>query len=216
MKHAILIIAYHNIDYIKSVVKKFDSDFLIFIHWDQRKEISIQDKSELEANNNVVLFSQEFSVNWASFGIVRATLFLCKNAVKYQNVEYIHLISDSDLLVCDIMYLKSFFKENKGKNYIEYTKYPVANWNGGYDRVLYYHRLEKYNIRENKYDKKKYEKELSEQKKMSLKREYHELSFFGGSAWWSLTKDCVEYLVANEYLIEKIFIDTLFPDESFV
>ena len=44
MKHAILIIAYHQADFIKQCIDNFDDDFLVFIHWDKRAELTEADR----------------------------------------------------------------------------------------------------------------------------------------------------------------------------
>lgn len=215
MKHAILIIAYHNIEYVKSLIKKFDKDFYIFIHWDKKSSLTNEERESLFELGNIKCIAQKFSVNWASYGIVRTTLFLCEEAIKYKDVTYLHLISDADILSKDLYSFKKFFELNNGKNYIESIPFPVKAWEyGGWDRVKLNHRLEHYNIK-NKDECALYKKEIEEQITNVQVRQLSIESLYGGSAWWSLTKECAEYLLSKKKIIEKEFVDTMFPDEMF-
>ena len=117
MKHAILIIAYHNIEYVRQLVKRFDDDFRIFIHWDRKSVLTQEDRYSLESLPNVCYVGQVFPVCWASYGIVRATLRLCEEALKYGDVEYLHLISDADALTKYVVTFKRFFVKNRGRNF---------------------------------------------------------------------------------------------------
>lgn len=216
MRHGILLIAYHNVGHIVRFVNKFDDDFLIFIHWDKRAPLSEADRSLLMRSGKIAYIGQAHQVNWASFGIVRATLTLCKEALKHSDLDYMHLVSDADYLATDIRTFKEFFETHSGQNLLDCEKFPVKGWNeGGYDRVRHYHRLEKYNIRVDAADEKKYSEELAEQRRTSQFKPLPPFDLYGGSAWWSLTADCVKYLVGHEREITEHFVDTMFPDESF-
>ncbi len=215
MKHAILIIAYHNIEYVKSLIEKFDEDFYVFIHWDKKFSLTDEQKKSLTEAGNVKCIAQEYSVNWASYGIVRTTLFLCEEATRYKDVDYVHLISDGDALSTDLDTFKDFFHTNNGKNYLENIQFPVKPWKqGGWNRVKLNHRLEHYNIK-NKKECILYEKEIEEQIQNSQVRQLPAEPLYGGSAWWSLTRECTEYLLSKKSFIEENFVDTMFPDEMF-
>ena len=98
MKHAILIIAYHQADFIKRCIDNFDDDFLVFIHWDKRAELTETDRAMLAEHPCVKFLGKDYPVNWGSYGLVRVTLWLCREAMKHEDVEYFHLISDADML----------------------------------------------------------------------------------------------------------------------
>lgn len=216
MKHGILLIAYHNVEHIVRFISKFDGDFRVFIHWDRRNPLSEEDRSLLMRSGNVAYVGQAHRVNWASFGIVRATLTLCKEALRYPDIGYMHLVSDADYLATDISTFKEFFAAHDGTNLLDYEKFPVKAWNeGGYDRVRYCHRLEKYNIRVSAADERAYSEELVEQRRTARLKPLPPFDLYGGSAWWSLTAECVRFLVGREREIADYFTDTMFPDEAF-
>lgn len=107
MKHGILLIAYHNIEHVVRFINKFDDDFRVFIHWDKRSPLSADERNLLMRSGKVAYIGQEHQVNWASFGIVRATLTLCKEALKYEDIDYMHLVSDADYLATDVSTIKT-------------------------------------------------------------------------------------------------------------
>lgn len=213
MRHAILMIAYHNFDYVVEQIKKYDDDFSIFIHWDKRSALTNEQKNLLRLYKTVKYVGEEYAVNWGSYGIVRATLLLCKKALQYNDCEYFHLISDADALVTDLNIFKDFYAQNKGRNFLQSSRLSISSKEA--DKIKYIHRLEKYNIRINASEREKYNKELSLQKKEAPKKELPNCDLYWGSAWWSLTYDCVKYIISKSDFIEKYYSDTLFPDEMF-
>lgn len=217
MKHAILMIAFHNVEFIANQLKKYDEDFLIFIHWDRKADLTDDDRKLLLSFPNVVYLDQVYSVNWASYSIVRATLELCKEALKYPGIEYLHLISDADAILKDAETFKTFFQINYGKNFINYHPYEGGNIKDvPFSKMTLFHRLEKYDIRVNLEENRSYKEELIKQKEADEYRPLPDVPIYGGSAWWSLTRECVEYLVSQtEGFTEKYYVDTIFPDESF-
>jgi hypothetical protein len=136
--------------------------------------------------------------------------------MKCKENDYFHLISDADVLTRNIAEFRTFFEENKGKNYIEFQTFPSDDFtHESYKKLLYYHRLEKYNIRQNNFDNEQYTRELKEQEQEQHYRTLPDVPIYGGPAWWSLTRECVSYLLKKTDFIETYFKDTLFPDECF-
>lgn len=213
MKHAILIIAYHNFDYVVNQINKYDRDFYIFIHWDKRNSLSKEQRNILENIDNVKYVGENIEVNWASYGIVRATYLLCEEAMKYSKIEYFHLISDADALIVNIKTFKDYYLKHKGKNFMSSSLLSFEN--GGGDKFIYYHRMEKYNVRANIADKIAYNEELRNQKENGIKKELPQCPLYHGSAWWSLTRECVNYLISKKDFVKKYFAEALFPDEMF-
>ena len=217
MKHAILIIAYHQADFIKRCIDNFDDDFLVFIHWDKRAELTETDRAMLAEHPCVKFLGKDYPVNWGSYGLVRVTLWLCREAMKHEDVEYFHLISDADMLTRNAACFKHFFQIHKGENFMEYGKYNSES--GTFDeecfqKMTLFHRTEKYNLRDQK-EHKRYAAELEEQRKSGKRRPLPDIPLYGGPAWWSLTRECVAYLLEKEDYIAQLYTDTLLPDEMF-
>lgn len=111
MKHAILIVAYHNFDYVVEQIRRYDEDFYVFIHWDKRNPLTAEQKQLLRAYAQIKYVGEEFVVNWGSYGIVRATMLLCEKSLQFSELEYFHLISDADMLTVDLNAFKNFYKK---------------------------------------------------------------------------------------------------------
>lgn len=213
MRHAILIIGHKNFNLVLSEAARYDDDFSIFIHWDKRHALSQEQKKRLYATGRVVYIGEELCVNWASYGIVRATLLLCGKALAHGGFDYFHLISDADTLTVGVQEFKAFFERNRGKNFLHNA--PLAETSKGIYKLKYYHRMEFYDIRGDREDDRKYREELRSQQDTGPERELPPCKLYWGSAWWSLQHDCVRYLLEQGAFIEKYFVDTLFPDEHF-
>lgn len=187
MKHAILIIAYHQADFIKRCIDNFDDDFLVFIHWDKRAELTEADQAMLAGHPCVKFLGKDYPVNWGSYGLVRVTLLLCREAMKHGDVEYFHLISDADMLTRNAACFKHFFQIHKGENFMEYGKYNSES--GTFDeecfqKMTLFHRTEKYNLRDQE-EHKRYAAELEEQRKSNKRRPLPGIPLYGGPAWWA-------------------------------
>ena len=100
---------------------------------------------------------------------------------------------------------------------MEYGKYNSES--GTFDeecfqKMTLFHRTEKYNLRDQE-EHKRYAAELEEQRKSNKRRPLPGIPLYGGPAWWSLTRECVAYLLEKEDYIEQLYTDTLLPDEMF-
>lgn len=213
MKQAVLITAYHNLDNLNRIVNYFDKSFNIYIHIDLKSNLDY-----FNNNSNVFVYSK-FNVNWGGRRHVDAILFLCEQALKEHENRRFHLVSGDDYPILPIEQFKSFFTENEGVNFIEYFSLPNDRWsdNGGLGRLEYYHPLDRLNIKNpSEYDI--YSRFMSIQKKTGKKRALPIMSLFGGSTWWSLNRDCIEYIVENKSLnnLYESLEDTFVPEEIFI
>lgn len=95
---------------------------------------------------------------------------------------------------------------------------PTPRWKeGGMNRLLYFHPLDILNSR-NSMDRERYIRFLQVQQTLGIKKKLLDITYFGGSTWWSLSRTCVEYLIRNkcENNIYTSMQDTYIPDEMFV
>lgn len=187
MKHAVLIIAHCNRAYVESLAGSFDEDFRLFLHWDRKHPLAAGERASLAAaGRGGMHVGQEYSADWGSYGIVAATLYLCREALKDPSLRYFHLISGADALTAGLDTFKRFFLLNEGKNFMDYGTLPRESWAyGGWDRV---------------------------RNCPSLPDGFR---WYGGSAWWSLTRECVAFLVEQEENIRNVFAKARIPDELF-
>jgi len=194
MKQVILITAYKNEDQIYNIINYLGKDFEYYIHIDKK---SLIDLSEIRACENVHIF-KEYVVNWGSVNHLKAILLLANKAIEDKQNGFFHLITGQDFPVKTKDY---FLNElDTTKDYLEYFELPAACWaedNGGISRLEYYYPFEIIN-------NKSFIGSilirilLKTQKIFKLKRNVPYNIFpklYGGSTYWSLTRDSLQYVL---------------------
>ena len=218
---AILITAYKNFHHIKYLIDFFDDDFVFYIHICQK---SIITKSELENITNdkrVIFITRKYSGNWGGLNQLESILTLAEEAIKNQDIEYVHLMSGQDFPIRSCERIKYFLQENKGKQFIRYAELPIKDWkyNGGLGRLTYYHFYDLFNHK-SMLGAMTNRALLLIQKIIRINRNISCLpKLYGGSAWWTLSLDCLKYIVAykkiNPLFWEK-FKHTFAPGEMYI
>jgi len=196
MQQAILITAYKNEKQILDIINYLGEDFEFYIHIDKKSLINL---SEIGVSDNVHIF-KEYIVNWGSFNHLKAILLLANKAIEDKRNVFFHLITGQDFPTKTRRYLMN--ELDTTKNYLEYFEIPAACWsgngeNGGTNRLEYY---QPYEI----FDCKSFIGNLlirilvKTQKIVNIKRKvpyniFHKL--YGGSTYWSLTRDSLQYVL---------------------
>jgi hypothetical protein len=221
MTHAILITAYKNIAHLKRIVDAFgDSDFYFFIHIDKKSPLSNAEREILWRIPNVKLISQKYRVNWGSVEHLKTILFLSHVALNGCDADYFHLITGHDFPIKPAKNFRTFFEENKGKEFLTYAKLPRNDWkDGGLNRILYYH-LHSF-INGKSYLGGKIAGGIWRlQKALGIKRRFPKdfPALYGGGTYWSLSRECIGYIF--DYLhthpqIPKRFDYTFCTEEIF-
>lgn len=167
--------------------------------------IHINKKVDLAANSiisklneweNITFLTNRVKVNWGGFSHLIAIIKMMKMALNISNAGYFHLMSDSCYPIKSIEEICSFFEENKGKEFIEYTELPSTEWTfGGLHRIEYYHLHDIIPVKKNKLNWMLNEYFMLLQKHLKLKRSIGSQTYYGGSPWWSLTKEAVQYCI---------------------
>lgn len=213
MKQAILITAYHNIENLNRLINLFNEDFNFYIHIDLKSHITLS-----TTNHNIHVYSK-FNINWGGIRHVDAILFLCKQALIEEENKIFHLISGDDYPILSQELFNRFFRDHKNISFLDYFKLPSENWsgNGGMDRIKYYHPLDRLNIKK-AYDYNVYMRYLSLQKHKGIARNILNIDLYGGSTWWSLNRECVDYIIKNKnkYNLYNRLNDTFVPEEIYI
>jgi hypothetical protein len=197
----------------KLIERISDEDVDIFIHVDKKSSIM----NSIKKVSNIYFTDERLNVKWGHSSQFLATIELLKKISKTGSYKYIHFISGQDYPIKNKSDIKSFFKENYGKQFIQYRPLPNDWPYNGMSRVLvYYSDL----LFTNKITRKfmyKYEKIVM--KSSALQRNINNLpKLYGGSCWFSITGDCMEYVLefinANDNYV-KFFKNTHCGDEIF-
>lgn len=212
MTFAYLILAHKNPNQLKRLVDALATSNTVFlIHVDAKISIMPFVRCFDNYKPGLVFFCSERKlVKWGMYGMVEATVSLIHFSVKLGlNAEYYHLLSGQDYPLIGNREILDFFQKNKGKNFINYFSLPDNRWQDSFERVNYKWFL-------NDEGSRNYTNLDYYQKCKSLNYIPDGYSLYGGSQWWSLTKDAILYiynLYSNKNLIFDFFRYTLVPDE---
>lgn len=221
MKHAVLIVAHTQFDLLLDLVRKFDNNFSIFVHVDKKVCLPRSILDTLLSDSRVRFIDQQYKVNWGGRSIVDAVLWLCRTALSDNEgvrCDYFHLISGTDFPIKNICYFKYFFEKHAGRNFMEFFRLPNVRWyREGVDRLMFLHPMDRIDWG-NPLAQKIYERYVGYQRSRSLLRPLPGHPIYGGSTWWSLTREAVVYICehANDNGWYDRLEDTFSPDEMFV
>lgn len=197
MKQAILITAYKNVEHLLEIIDCFDTEFYIYIHFDKKSYLSKNQLELIRKKANVILLSRRYSINWGGFNHLRCILFLVKEGLKNKEIEYFHLISGQDYPLKSQVEFNQFLNQNKGKQFLEYFQMPTDNWpNKGKERLGNYNLYDWFDAKVS-FQKKIIYAFLEVQWRLNIKRKpIKEFStLYGGSTWWTLSADCLNYVI---------------------
>lgn len=219
-KHAILIIAYKNIEQILEYIDLLDDDFCFYIIIDSKGKISKERISKLRSNSRVRFVEEEYKINWGGKSFFDAVLLLAREALKDRDIKYFHTSSESDLPLQSPKYIKKFFIENEGKQFLDFFSIPTDRWvGGGLDRYNRYNLYDQFNAK-TKFGFKIIMSLLKLQKIIGINRDITKYStpLYGGSVWFSLSYSCMKYAVnyADENPKFMKFLENTFcPEEMY-
>lgn len=196
-----------------------DERFSFYIHFDRKSRLTAEELSTLRNHRSVKLVGQKFKVNWAGVNHLLAIRYLLKEALQ-SDAEVFHALSGQDFPIKSSEEIDTFFRNNQGRQFIEHFALPAGHWtDGGMHRIRYRYF---YDIFDNKtrYGHFMNRAVLKLQKISGVNRNWpkHLPSLYGGGTWWSITRDCAEYV--NNYseqhpeLLQRLRY-TLCPEEEF-
>lgn len=222
MKHALLILAHKDFNHLLEIIRFFRGEFYIYIHIDKKGSITSDEQSALREMKNVRSVESRYAINWGGYNVLKGVVHLMRVAVKDDLADYYHLISGQDFPTKSPEELTRFFEQRKGTEFLNYFSLPYKGWdNGRMDRLTLYCLYDYFNFK-NPREKEildkldRWQKRYHICRKLPLKR-YPIL--YGGSCWWSLSRECVRYLVeetnCHPYLYRRLR-NTFAPDEVYV
>lgn len=216
MRHAYLIMAHEYNFCLRSLIKCIDDKRNdIYVHVDKKARYFPFEELRKAVSFSRIFFVKRTNSNWASFGLVRAELVLLETAAKEEKYAYYHLLSGADLPLKSQNDIHKYFQEYSGYQFVEYVKNDQD-----YDRIQYSYFLQ--NIINhgstsivNRGLMKIQRTAVSIQKKMNLKKNKR-IDLYRGAQWFSITDEFAHYVIQSKHRIQKIFNNTLCPDELFI
>lgn len=215
-KHAYLIIAHHEFEYLKRLLGMLD---------DKRNDIYILIDSKAEGYNKsellqschfskVFLCEEQIAISWGSFSLIEAEYILLKTAYKCGGYSYYHLISGNDIVLKNQDYIHAFFE----KTDLEYIHFCSEE-----DNRLFRERYCLYYFFRESVGKTKGIKFIMErclvhiQKWIKVDRSRkNPLVFYSGSNWFSITEKMVELAIQSEDWVKSTFKYSFCCDEVFL
>ena len=192
MRHAFIITAYKDFEFIKKTVAVYLQEADCYIHVDKKVTIPTEFKEWASNTKGVYVFSK-YKINWGSYKHISAILYLMKQAMKTGNYSYFHVLSANSFVNRPMREVVRFFEESGNKNFLEVIDLEEDDK----DRILepwyiYYHFLHLYDKRTkfgNNFDWYfcKVQKRLGIRRKITYK--------YKGLVYCHLTKEAVEYVL---------------------
>jgi len=212
MKIAYLMLVHSNPQLQKRAIDMLSSDGCgFFIHVDAKSDI--QQFSGIRGEN-VTFMEPRIPVYWGEFSIIRATMRLMRLALDCpQGYDYFVFLQGSDYPLRSGTYIKRFFAENHGSEFLSLVKMPAL----GYPLS----RLEAFRYPSTQPLLRSATRVLG---KIGLgRRNYRRhlvgLQAYGGDASWTLSRNACQYIVkfTNQNPQVEAFFQNTFsaPDEWF-
>lgn len=227
--HAFLMTAYQDPEGLAGLVDDLGPAALVFIHYDRKARLSSTDEARLRRSPTVVHFSRRYKVNWGGHAHLKAILHLIRTALEERSVQRLHLITGSDRPIVPPARFKAFFEQRPASEFIQYFPLPTPYWKGGgIDRLTLYHPLDLFNAKD-PIQKKLLDLTIHIQRRLGISRSMNGMPpLFGGSTYWSLTRDCLSYVMHRcderpeflhrlrfTHVPEEIFFQSLIMDSPF-
>lgn len=225
MKLAYLILAHTDVTQLNRLINSIDSGDDIFIHVDLKTDDKYLKK--IYKSNNIHLIKKRYSIFWAGFNMVEATLALIHEMIS-TNVDYdkVVLLSGADCLIKNSEYIHNFF--NNRINYIRafnISDYTTLNYR---DQITKYHYNDSKHFSPNsnvyKFSRRIFNKlmnsRLFPRTPDTVELFDKKVPVYEGSQWWALNRDFLEYvdkLMSSKegQRFKKYFLYYLAPDEKF-
>lgn len=212
MKHAYLIIAHKNwkiLNFLLEILDDPQNDFYLLIDKKVKKPVKSLININLKKSKLVEL--SRIKINWGGYSQIQAELHLLKTAIN-GNYDYYHFFQGSDFPIKNKKSIDLFFSKNYGKEFIEFSpnNYEFAKW-----KCCYYH----FGVDNRLYRRSILLKLLSHscvklQKLFRLEKSIEPL--YHGSALFSITHSCAQYIVKSEEAIFRKFYGSIAADEVFL
>jgi len=213
-KHAFLIGAFKNPDYLLKLVDSLDSEKSNFyIHVNRYNDCEFNEfRNNISSRINIHYYSI-YKIKWGGSDMFFSQMFLLDKALKDYENEYFHFITGQDILIRPLNEFMFYVEECKA-NFLNYFIMQPSEWNYRYS---YYSLYDILDIRSNWLLKKINSLFVRTQEFLHIKRTTMRFKqMYGGSGWWSLRKDACQYLVSKwceDKAFQKRIRFTHAPDE---
>jgi hypothetical protein len=211
MKVAYLILAHTNPAMLKELVVAINKPKEnIFVHIDKKTALH---PFEQLLSEQCTFIKQRENVSWGGFSIIRATLNLIRTVLPAGKFDYYCLLSGCDYPIKPVHAFESYLSAHSGNEYVHC--HDITGLSPRFKKrytgfFLFENRAEI--LRTVNYS-------ITKIQRLFYKRKpYNNKPVFYGSQWWTLTDECVKYII--NFITEhpdciSYFKYTHIPDEIF-
>lgn len=196
MKHSVIIMAHKDVDSLLRLVKYFEYDCDLFIHWDKKVLLEDEDVRRLYECPQVKKVLQEYEVFWGGTSVLECEMFMIGFVLKSGEYDYVHLLSGQDYPTRPLKHFLAYFEKQGGKDFMQYVHLPHPNWeNNTFRRFQYYY---PYDYAQGKKNPKRWVNEqVKYQYERRMKRPIPDQfdHIYGCSQWFSITTDSAKILL---------------------
>lgn len=215
MRIAYLILAHNNPNHLQRLITALSSpSSACFIHIDNKSNMGIFSGIH---GDNVYFSEKRIPVYWGDFSQVTAILSLLKTALSQQTkFDYFVLISGTDFPLKSAAEIKHFFERNSGTEFINIAQMPCEAMGKPISRLTTY-TVRPSNSKFIRIIRKGLAKLGVTPKQRHYESYLRNLTPYGGSTWWALSRTACEYIqdfVNRETRVVNFFKNTICPDES--
>jgi|LSQX01.1.fsa_nt_gb hypothetical protein len=220
-KHAYLIMAHGNFEYLKKLIESLDDPRNdVFVHIDKKANFTDFEMLRKDIYFSPIQFIERRNIKWAGFSGIVCELDLLKAATDRNIYDYYHLISGSDLVLKTQNEIHQFFDQNKGREFVEFDDQEIDD--EYLERIKYYYLFQDVYGRNRKnifllglyvIDKIL----LPIQKILKINRiKKDNIKFQKGTNWFSISHDFAKHVISQEEWIYKTFKYSVSGDELFL
>lgn len=212
MKHAWMIMFHNNFSQLQELIRYLDDDDSLFVLGiDGRVANSELKKEILSCIHKSTYKWLELKIFWGGASQIQSCLKMIRTACEYK-VDYLHFLTGVDVPLMTKRNMTAFFEKHQG---VEFVEYAPENYSFAYFKCNYYHLfIENQHYRTNTLLKFFNHSCVRMQKLLGINRKRAQL--YHGSAYFSVTSQFANYLLASEETIVKNYRYTLGADEVWI
>lgn len=223
MRVAYLVLAHANPRHFARLVRALEtSSARVFAHIDAKSDLRLFAQSSTPPG--FVRFStNRVHARWGAFSLFQASLNLLTEALQdHDEFDYFVLLSGADYPLRSARYVEAFLEKHSGMQFLNLVTLPCIELNKPMSRLTTY-RFERSprsrGLMLDKVGQLLNRCHLMPTITRDPRRHLGDLSPFGGSQWWALTRNACEHVVAfvrERTRVMRFFRNVVIPDELVV
>lgn len=217
-RHAYLVLAHNKMNQLEVLLKVLDHELNdIFVLLDCKTQgVDLDALRRSVSMGRLFMLPDKIDVQWGQYSQVKAKMILLRAAIESGHHDFYHQVSGVDLPLKGQNYIHSFFDSHSEYEFLSYSP-GSRSFKYAHRNRYYYGFLRSVGRPKSRFQKIRIFFVAAVQGLLlgvDRCKEYPEITFVKGGAWYSITDTFARYCVEHESLIEKIFSETYCGDES--